>query len=65
MNDERLLTVNEVAHILRVSPQSVRKMIDQGQLRARRVYFTGRSVPRYRIPESALAEWNNNQPESA
>lgn len=66
MNEEVLLTVNEVAHRLRVSPQSVRNLIRDKRLRARRIILNGsgnRAV--IRIPESALAEWNQKQAESA
>ena len=50
-NDERLLTVNDVAARLQVHPITVRRHIKAGKLRAVRV---GRSV---RIREAALEEY--------
>ena len=51
LTEERLLTVQEVAERLRSSPETVRRWIRSGKLRAVR---PGGSKLGYRVPESEL-----------
>ncbi|MBV9582873.1 MAG: helix-turn-helix domain-containing protein [Chloroflexi bacterium] len=51
MNEERLLTVQEVAERVRSSPETVRRWIRRGTLRAVR---PGGNKLGYRVPESEL-----------
>ncbi|HEY1296398.1 MAG TPA: helix-turn-helix domain-containing protein [Chloroflexota bacterium] len=51
MNEQRLLTVREVAERVRSSPETVRRWIRSGRLRAVR---PGGSKLGYRVPESEL-----------
>ncbi len=54
MSNERLLTVRETADRLRVSPMTVRRRIDGGELRALQLGGPGRPV---RIAEADLDAW--------
>ena len=62
MNDQRLLTVREVAERLRSSPETVRRWLRQGKLRG---FRPGGTKLGYRVPESELqrflAEVNHDQ----
>lgn len=51
MNEERLLTVREVAEHLRSSPETVRRWLRQGRLRG---FQPGGTKLGYRVPESEL-----------
>jgi excisionase family DNA binding protein len=51
MNDQRLLTVREVAERLRSSPETVRRWLRQGKLRG---FRPGGTKLGYRVPESEL-----------
>jgi excisionase family DNA binding protein len=51
MNDQRLLTVREVADRLRSSPETVRRWLRQGKLRG---FRPGGTKLGYRVPESEL-----------
>jgi excisionase family DNA binding protein len=51
MDDERLLTVPEVAERLRVHPETVRVWLRQGKLKGIRI---GGTKAGYRIPSSEL-----------
>ncbi|MBV9322816.1 MAG: helix-turn-helix domain-containing protein [Chloroflexi bacterium] len=51
MNDQRLLTVREVAERVRSSPETVRRWIRSGRLRAVR---PGGTRLGYRVPESEV-----------
>ena len=51
MNDQRLLTVREVAERVRSSPETVRRWLRQGKLRG---FRPGGSKLGYRVPESEL-----------
>lgn len=55
MNEEKHYTRNEIAKILSVNPMTVYREIRRGKLKAIRV---GKD---YRIPESALIEYQKNQ----
>lgn len=55
MNNEKHYTRNEIAKILSVNPMTVYREIRRGKLRAIRV---GKD---YRIPESALIEYQEKQ----
>jgi putative molybdopterin biosynthesis protein len=52
---ETMYTVEEIAKMLRVSTETVRKLIAQGEIRAKRV---GRQ---YRISQEALNEYLSKQ----
>lgn len=51
MNEQRLLTVREVAERLRSSPETVRRWLRQGKLRG---FRPGGTKLGYRVPESEL-----------
>jgi excisionase family DNA binding protein len=51
MNEERLLTVREVADRLRASPETVRRWLRHGKLRG---FRPGGTKLGYRVPESEL-----------
>jgi len=51
MNEQRLLTVREVAERLRSSPETVRRWLRQGRLRG---FRPGGTKLGYRVPESEL-----------
>jgi excisionase family DNA binding protein len=51
MNDQRLLTVREVAERLRSSPETVRRWLRQGKLRG---FRPGGTKLGYRVPEGEL-----------
>ena len=51
MNEQRLLTVREVAERLRSSPETVRRWLRQGRLRG---FRPGGTKLAYRVPESEL-----------
>ncbi len=51
MNEQRLLTVREVAERLRSSPETVRRWLRQGKLRG---FRPGGAKLGYRVPESEL-----------
>jgi excisionase family DNA binding protein len=51
MNEQRLLTVREVADRLRSSPETVRRWLRQGKLRG---FRPGGTKLGYRVPESEL-----------
>jgi len=51
MNDQRLLTVREVAERLRSSPETVRRWLRQGKLGG---FRPGGTKLGYRVPESEL-----------
>lgn len=52
MEQERMLTVKEVAQRLNVSERQVRMWVETGELARFRIGLRG-----YRIPESSLAEF--------
>lgn len=54
MGDDRLLRVDEVAERLRVSRETVRRLLRSGELRGMR---PGSAKMGWRIPESAVAAW--------
>lgn len=56
MNDQRLLTVREVAERLRSSPETVRRWLRQGKLRG---FRPGGTKLGYRVPESELQRFIN------
>ena len=51
MNEQRLLTVREVAARMRSSPETVRRWLRQGKLRG---FRPGGTRLGYRVPESEL-----------
>jgi excisionase family DNA binding protein len=51
MNEERLLTVREVADRLRASPETVRRWLRQGKLRG---FRPGGTKLGYRVPQTEL-----------
>jgi excisionase family DNA binding protein len=51
MNEQRLLTVREVAERIRSSPETVRRWLRQGKLRG---FRPGGTKLGYRVPESEL-----------
>ena len=51
MNEQRLLTVREVAERVRSSPETVRRWLRQGKLRG---FRPGGTKLGYRVPESEL-----------
>jgi excisionase family DNA binding protein len=51
MNEQRLLTVREVAERLRSSPETVRRWLRQGKLRG---FRPGGTILGYRVPEGEL-----------
>ncbi len=57
---DELLTVKEAAARLRVHPQSVRRMIEDGRMRAFQLGGPGTAV---RIDARALEAWLVSQPE--
>ena len=56
MNEQRLLTVREVAERLRSSPETVRRWLRQGKLRG---FRPGGTKLGYRVPESELQRFIN------
>ena len=56
MNEQRLLTVREVAERLRSSPETVRRWLRQGKLRG---FRPGGTKLGYRVPESELVRFIN------
>lgn len=56
MNEQRLLTVREVAERLRSSPETVRRWLRQGKLRG---FRPGGTKLGYRVPESELQRFLN------
>jgi excisionase family DNA binding protein len=54
MDDIKMLTVNEVAKLLKVSPRTVRNYIKDGKLKAVKIGSTNR------IPENVINELINN-----
>ena len=52
MTDERLLTVRQVAEMVAVRPETVRRWLKEGKLRGR---MPGGNRSGYRIPESEVA----------
>jgi excisionase family DNA binding protein len=54
MDDDRLLRVDEVAERIRVSKETVRRLLRSGELRGMR---PGSAKMGWRIPESAVATW--------
>jgi excisionase family DNA binding protein len=59
MNEQRLLTVREVAERLRAAPETVRRWLRQGKLRG---FRPGGTKLGYRIPESELHRFLQVQP---
>ena len=59
MNDQRLLTVREVAERVRSSPETVRRWLRQGKLRG---FRPGGSKLGYRVPESELQRFLDLSP---
>jgi len=57
MNEQRLLTVREVAERLRSSPETVRRWLRQGKLRG---FRPGGTKLGYRVPESELQRFLRN-----
>ena len=57
MNEQRLLTVREVAERLRSSPETVRRWLRQGKLRG---FRPGGTKLGYRVPESELQRFLHN-----
>jgi excisionase family DNA binding protein len=60
MEEERLLTVKEVAERLRANPQTVRRWLREGKLRGR---MPGGEKLGYRIPESEVERLTQPEPE--
>ena len=58
MNEQRLLTVREVAERLRSSPETVRRWLRQGRLRG---FRPGGAKLGYRVPESELQRFIASQ----
>ena len=56
MNEQRLLTVREVAERLRSSPETVRRWLRQGKLRG---FRPGGTKLGYRVPETELVRFIN------
>lgn len=56
-----VLTVNEVAEQLRLSPDTVKKLLNQGRLKGIR---TGTYGGKWRVSQSALEAFINGAPES-
>jgi excisionase family DNA binding protein len=56
MDEQRLLTVREVAERLRSSPETVRRWLRQGKLRG---FRPGGTKLGYRVPESELQRFIN------
>ena len=61
MEDERLLTVKEVAERLRANPQTVRRWLREGKLRG---VMPGGEKLGYRIPVSEVARLLSGEPEA-
>jgi excisionase family DNA binding protein len=57
MNEQRLLTVREVAERLRSSPETVRRWLRQGKLRG---FRPGGTKLGYRVSESELQRFLNS-----
>jgi excisionase family DNA binding protein len=57
MDEQRLLTVREVAERLRSSPETVRRWLRQGKLRG---FRPGGTKLGYRVPESELQRFLRN-----
>lgn len=57
MNEQRLLTVREVAERLRSSPETVRRWLRQGKLRG---FRPGGTKLGYRVPEGELQRFLRN-----
>ncbi|MFI7483055.1 helix-turn-helix domain-containing protein [Kocuria sp. M1R5S2] len=55
MPTPKYYTPDEVAKILSLSPQTVRRYLREGRIKAVRLNNSIRAP--YRIPESAIAEW--------
>jgi excisionase family DNA binding protein len=61
VNEERLLTVREVAERIRSSPQTVRRWLRQGRLHG---FLPGGTKLGYRVPESELKRFLAESDES-
>lgn len=53
---EALLTVSEVARLLHVSDDTVRRQIKEGDLEAIQIGTTPKGRPRYRIPQAVVED---------
>ncbi len=64
-NEVELLTTQEAAQILRVTPQTIMNMIRRGDLPGRKIGARGNTSP-WRIPREAVIEYINfNEKESS
>lgn len=67
MDDEReplepMLTVDQVAELLQVNPETVRRMLRRGELRGRRL---GGTKAGWRIPTAAVRAYMAGEPAGA
>lgn len=61
MTQERLLTISEVAEMLRLTSRTIRRRIQEGLLRAIEMPGRGKTGTEYRVPESAVREFLESQ----